>query len=246
MSVKFCYVLCHKCTCYFLATSESSKSTCTQCLHISCHVYFNVLLILHELGVSLPHEDGFNKVKNSYIKSTYYSICDDYGVDGNEIWMYGDWLYITDYVIFGHEIKKTKTSPPDNLTLCIMTQSKGFTKKSIAKISRSVRAYVYLALTSQVQARSSIVRNSAPAEDAQQALKGMFKALINENYSIGIDVERYQGVSEHALSKADFSVSIGIYMPPSNLNLNIGKTKGHNIKTLVRNTDIKIGSNKDI
>ena len=84
-----------------------------------------------------------------------------------------------------------------------------FYKKGIEKISRSVRAYIYLVLTSQVQARSSTVGNSAPAVDAQQALKGMSKALINEDYSIGIDIERYQGVLEHALSKVDFSVAIG-------------------------------------
>ena len=79
-----------------------------------------------------------------------------------------------------------------------------------------MRAYVYFVLISQVQARSKIVGNSAPAVDAQQALKGMFKALINENYSIGIDIERYQEVLEHALSKVDFSMGIGIYMLPSN------------------------------
>ena len=109
-----------------------------------------------------------------------------------------------------------------------------------------MRAYVYLVLTSQVQARSSIVGNSAPAVDAQQVFKSTFKALINEDYSIAIDIERYQGVLEHALSKVDFSVGIGIYMLPSNLNLNIGKTKGYNNKILVSNTDMKIGSNRDI
>ena len=70
--------------------------------------------------------------------------------------------------------------------------------------------------------------------------------MINEDYSIAIDIERYQGVLEHALSKVDFSVGIGIYMLPSNLNLNIGKTKGYNNKILVSNTDMKIGSNRDI
>ena len=109
-----------------------------------------------------------------------------------------------------------------------------------------MRAYVYLALTSQVQTRSSIAGNSAPAVDAQQVFKSMFKALINEDYSIGIGSERYQGVLEHALSKVDFSVGTGIYMLPSDLNLSIGKTKGHNKKVLVRNTDMKNGSNKDI
>ena len=71
--------------------------------------------------------------------------------------------------------------------------------------------------------------------------KSMFKALINEDYSIGINIERYQGVLEHALSKVDFSVGIGIYMLPSNLNLNIGQTKGYNNEILVSNADMKIG-----
>ena len=201
---------------------------------------------MYELGISLPHEDGFRKVKNAYIKSVYYSICDDCGVDPSETWMYGAWFYTTDYAIFGHEVKATERSPPDNLTRWIMTQSKGFTKKAIEKISRSVKAYVYIVLTSQVQARSSIVGNSAPAVDAQKVFKSTFKELINKNYSIGIDIESCQGVLEHALSKVDFSVGIGIYMLPSNLNLSIGKTKGYNNKILVSNTDMKIVSNRNI
>ena len=109
-----------------------------------------------------------------------------------------------------------------------------------------MRAYVYLVLTSQVQPRSSIADNSAPAVDAQQVFKGTVKVLINEDCSIGIDIGSYQGVLEHALSKVDFSVSIGIYMLPSNLNLNIARTKGYNNKILVSNTEMKIGSNRDI
>ena len=31
------------------------------------HVYFHIRLILHELGISLLHEDDSSKVKNSYI-----------------------------------------------------------------------------------------------------------------------------------------------------------------------------------
>ena len=158
--------------------------------------------------------------------------------------MYRDWFYTTDYVIFGHEVKTTERSLPDNLTRWIITQSKGFTRKGIEQISRSVRAYVYLVLTSQVQARSSIVGNSAPAVDAQQLFKDTFKSLINED--LPIDIKKYQGVLEHALSKVDFSVGIGIYMLPSNLNLSIGKTKGYNNKILVSNTGIKICSNRDI
>ena len=135
------------------------------------HVYFHVQLILHELGIFLPHEDGFSKVKNSYIQSAYYSIYDYHGVDADETWMHGDWFYTTDYGIFGHAVKATERSPPDNLTRWIITRSKGFTRKGIEQISRSVRAYAYLVLTSQVQARSSIVGSSAPAVDAQRVFK---------------------------------------------------------------------------
>ena len=105
--------------------------------------------------------------------------------------MHGDWFYMTDYSIFGHEVKTTERSPPDNFTQWMITYSKGFTRKGNEKISRSVRAYVYLVLISQVQARSSIAGNSVPAGAAQQVLKSTFKALINDEYSIGIDIGRY-------------------------------------------------------
>ena len=111
--------------------------------------------------------------------------------------MYGDWFHTTDYAIFCHEVKATERSPPDNLT-----------KKGIEQISRSVGAYVYLVLSSQVKARPSIVGNSAPAVDAQKDFRSTFKELIKEDYSIGINIERCQGVLEHALSKVEFSVDI--------------------------------------
>ena len=216
MSVKFCHI------CAISALGISWQYLDHPNLLIRSvyrfHVHFHIQLILYELGIFLPPEDDFSKVRNAYIKSVYYSICDDYGVDPSETWMYEDWFYTTDYAIFGHEVKATERSPPDNLTRWIMTQSKGFTKNAIEKISRSVRAYVYIVLTSQVQARSSIVGNSAPAVDAQKVFKSTFKELINKNYSIGIDIESYQGVLEHALSKVDFSGGIGIYMLPINLN----------------------------
>ena len=88
---------------------------------------------MHSLGIPLPHKDGFSKVKNAYIKSAYYSTCDS--VDADETGMYGHWFYTTCYGIFGHEVKATKRSPPDNLTRWIITQTKGFTRESIEKIN---------------------------------------------------------------------------------------------------------------
>ena len=105
-------------------------------------------------------------------------------------------------------------------------------------------AYVYLVLSSQVKARSTIAGNLTLAVDAQKVFKYMFNDLIRGDLSI--DAEKYQRVLEHALSKVDFSVGVGIYMLPSNLNLNIGKKERYNNKILVSNTDMKIGSNRDI
>ena len=126
------------------------------------------------------------------------------------------------------------------------TFKRSYNKKGIQKISRSVRAYVYLLLTSQVQARSTIVGNSASAVDAQEVFKSNFKALIDENYSNSNDIQRYQDVIEHALSKVDFSVGIELYMLPTNLNLKIDSTKGYNNKILIISAGMKIGPNIEI
>ena len=67
-------------------------------------------------------------------------------------------------------------------------------------------ANVYLVFSSQVQARSTIVGNSAPAVDAQELFKNTLRSLINKGLSI--DIEKYQGVLQHGLSKVDFLVGI--------------------------------------
>ena len=157
--------------------------------------------------------------------------------------MHGDWFYTTSFTILTTGLKATKRSPPDDVGTWVITRSRGLTRKGIEKISRSVRAYVYLLLISQVQARSSIVGNSASAVDAQEVFKSTLKALIDKDYSISNDIPRYQDVVKHALSKVDFSLGIGIYMLPSNLNLSIGSTKDYNNKILTNSAGMKIGSN---
>ena len=79
------------------------------------HLYFHVRSILHSLRTPLPYEDGFSKVKNSYINSAYYAILNDYRVDADETWMHGDWFHTTSYAIFTTGSKATKRSPPDGL-----------------------------------------------------------------------------------------------------------------------------------
>ena len=48
------------------------------------HVYYHVRIILHHLGIPLPHEDSSSKINNSDINSANYSICDDNGSNTDE------------------------------------------------------------------------------------------------------------------------------------------------------------------
>ena len=57
------------------------------------------------LGVSLPHEDGFSKVKTYSIKIVYYSIYDDNGVNTDGTWINWGWFYTTKYGVFGDREK---------------------------------------------------------------------------------------------------------------------------------------------
>ena len=54
------------------------------------------------------------RLKSSYIKSVYYSICDDYCLNANKIWMNGDWFYMAEYSVFDDGGKTTQRSPADS------------------------------------------------------------------------------------------------------------------------------------
>ena len=79
---KVCNVLCYK----LLVISWQHLKHPNLLVHSvdKFHVRFHVQIIMHHLGISLPHENGFSKFKNSYLKSVHYSICDDYGVNADE------------------------------------------------------------------------------------------------------------------------------------------------------------------
>ena len=86
----------------------------------------------------------------------------------------------------------------------------------------------------------------ANALDAQNIYINSFEELSISDYSIADDIARYQGVLEHAMSKVDFSVGAGIYMLPSNMNLNINKTQGFNNNILISESSYKLGLNNKV
>ena len=88
-----------------------------------------------------------------------HSICDDYRIDANGIWMDGDKSYKPVYgTITGGAKAKTK-SLPDILTQWKITHSNVFNNKFVKKGSKSVWKHAGLLLSSQVQEKLSTVVN---------------------------------------------------------------------------------------
>ena len=161
------------------------------------HVYYHMRLILYKLKVALPREKRYKKTSNPYFKEDYFQVCNEYGVDPLEVWLFRDWFYTEEWAVFCcNGGKRTKVAPPKNLTRWTLKTSKGFTRVGLTMISKSVPAYVYLLLTSQVQARSKIVGKTANALDAQYIYIyiyiNSFEELLKSDYSIADDIARYQ------------------------------------------------------
>ena len=61
------------------------------------------------------------------------------------------------------------------------------------------------------------------------------------------DIKRYQDTLNYASSKVNYSVGQGIYMLPSNMNLNIKSgVEGYNNKILISGTGLNLGMNGEV
>ena len=123
----------------------------------------------------------------------------------------------------------------------------GFTDVGLLRISKSVRAYAYLILSSQASARSSIVGSTASALTAQSAFLNNFINIVNRRVDIREDIKRYQDTLSYASSKVDYSVGEHLYMLPSNMTSKIKKgTVGYNNKILVSDGKFILGKNDEV
>ena len=117
----------------------------------------------------------------------------------------------------------------------------------LLRISESIRAYVYLILSSQASARSSIVGNSASSLTAQSAFLNNFGNVVNRKVDIREDVKRYQDTLSYTSSKVDYSVGENLFMLPSNMQLRIRSgTVGYNNKILISDKKFNLGKNDEV
>ena len=110
--------------------------------------------VLKRLQVPLPHEGGFNTADNPYTNEEFFKICKDYGVPHDPMRYWDEKCYWT----YQRGVKwPPNYIGPDSMTRWIIEKFQGFTDAGLLRISESIRAYVYLVLSSQASARSSII-----------------------------------------------------------------------------------------
>ena len=133
----------------------------------------------------------------------------------------------------------------DSMTRWIVEKSDGFTNVGLYRISESIRAYVYLILSSQASVRSSIVGNTVSALTAQSAFLNNFENVVNCRVDIREDAKCYQDTLSYTSSKVDYRVGKNIYMLPGDMNLKIKTgTVGYNNKILVSDGNFSLGKNE--
>ena len=123
---------------------------------------------------------------------------------------------------------------PNSMTHWIIEKSQGFIDTRLLRISESIKAYGYLILSLQASARSHSLGNTISALTAQKAFLNNIQNVVNQRVDIQEDIKWYQNTLSYASSKVDYSMRLGMYMLPSNMNLNITpRTVRYNNKTLV-------------
>ena len=100
-------------------------------------------------------------------------------------------------------------------------------------------------LGSQSQARSSIL-GSGKAFDAQKQFLANVEDAINSEVDLPSSIDRYQITLQYARSKVDFVIGHGLYMLPSNMEIEVGVVNGYNNLIQIATDDMQLGFNASV
>ena len=102
----------------------------------------------------------------------------------------------------------------------------------------------------QGQTRSSIVGAQATSLDAQKQFLANVEDAINRPVDLPSDIARYEDTLRYAKSKVDFVFYPGLYMAPSDMELNIGTTNYNEIVVAPSSStpghDININTDREL
>ena len=194
------------------------------------HAYYHIRRILKRMEVRLPYESGFNVADNPYSNEEYLKLCDEYDVPKEHI----SYRFAKFFATYQTGSIYDDTLNENSMFRWVITSSEGFTDVGVNKIDESIRAYVYLILTSQVGARSRIVGKDGKSLDAQRIYINNFENIVNRRVDTQEDIKRFQDTLNDASSKVDYSVGEDLYMLPSDMNLRIKQgVAGYNNKIMI-------------
>ena len=121
----------------------------------------------------------------------------------------------------------------------------GFFRAGVSRINDSIRTYVWAILGSQSQARSSIL-GSGKAFDAQKQFLVNVEDAINSDVDLPSSIDGYQRTLQYARSKVDFVIGHGLYMLPSNMEIEVGVMNGYNNLIQIATDDMQLGFNASV
>ena len=121
----------------------------------------------------------------------------------------------------------------------------GFFRTGISRINDSIRTYAWAILVSQSQARNSIL-GSGKAFDAQKQFIANVEDAINSEVDLPSSIDRYQRTLQYARSKVDFVIGHGLYMLPSNMEIEVGVVNGYNNLIQIATDDMQLGFNASV
>ena len=117
----------------------------------------------------------------------------------------------------------------------------GFTPPGISRLNDSIRTLVWGILGSQTQ-----VRNTILGSDTQKQFLANIEDAINSEIDLPSSIERYQSTLQYARSKLDFVIGIGLYLIPSNMEMQVGVINNYNNLIQITTDDMKVGLNANV
>ena len=133
-------------------------------------------------------------------------------------------------------------SDPNQEGWFMLRESYGLTMAGKGRLNRSIEAFVYCVLGAQVNMRSSITGQSGSAQEVKQELINLFeKAIIEEELSVS--AQRYQTAIQSSRAKLDFALAPGLWLLPSDLEINLTRKVGYNNFLRKATERMKLGVN---
>lgn len=127
----------------------------------------------------------------------------------------------------------------------ILDSPEGFTRAGVPRLNESIRVYSWSILDAQAQTKTGIL-GTGTAFGAQKQFIVNVEDSINAPVDLPEEIQRYQDTLRYARTKVNFAFGIGLYMCPSNLEMQIGTIQGYNNEIIIATEQEQLGINPDI